>query len=342
MSLKLKDTVQANSSTSSKLLTARNFKIGNTSRSFNGSADVTWTLSDIGAAASSHTHSYLPLTGGTLTGSVTISTDNELIWNRNTDYFKIGFKNTGDSDTDSYGYFKMGDNGNEYFKWQYISGSTTTDIMTLKSDGLRVNGTLVSLSNHTHSYAGSSSVGGVANSAAKWSTARTLTLSGSVTGSVGIDGSANVTLSTVTNHTHDYTISIGRHNEAASGDTANSPSTGLAKGGTKGLYMTETYNDSNTPSSYGNIINISGSGTGQLLCEWSGSDTGIGHLYYRSHRDTSTGGWRPWITILDSNNVGSFACTKSQYDAIISRLNSIDSQLSGVSTALTSLENAVK
>ena len=41
-------------------------------------------------------------------------------------------------------------------------------------------------------------------SASKWATARTITLTGSVTGSVSIDGSANVTLATTTNHTHSY------------------------------------------------------------------------------------------------------------------------------------------
>lgn len=61
--------LSGNASSATKLQNARNFKIGNTSRSFNGTADVTWTLSDIGAAASSHTHSYLPLSGGTVSKS---------------------------------------------------------------------------------------------------------------------------------------------------------------------------------------------------------------------------------------------------------------------------------
>lgn len=48
--------------------TARNITIGNTSKSVNGSDNVAWSLNEIGAAASNHTHSYLPLGGGTLTG----------------------------------------------------------------------------------------------------------------------------------------------------------------------------------------------------------------------------------------------------------------------------------
>ena len=51
--------------------TARTITIGNTGKSVNGSGNVSWSLSEIGAAASSHTHSYLPLSGGTLTGRLT-------------------------------------------------------------------------------------------------------------------------------------------------------------------------------------------------------------------------------------------------------------------------------
>lgn len=51
--------------------TARTLTIGSTGKSVNGSGNVSWTLSEIGAAAASHTHSYLPLSGGTLTGRLT-------------------------------------------------------------------------------------------------------------------------------------------------------------------------------------------------------------------------------------------------------------------------------
>lgn len=54
--------------------TARTITIGNTGKSVNGSANITWSLSEIGAAASSHTHStYLPLAGGAMTGTISSS-----------------------------------------------------------------------------------------------------------------------------------------------------------------------------------------------------------------------------------------------------------------------------
>lgn len=79
---------------------------------------------------------FLPLAGGTMTGSITISTDSVVQWSRNTDYAKIHFKNTGDSDADSYLGFETGDNGNEYFKFSGKSGSTLTQWMSIKSNGV--------------------------------------------------------------------------------------------------------------------------------------------------------------------------------------------------------------
>ncbi|WP_235428296.1 MULTISPECIES: gp53-like domain-containing protein [Xenorhabdus] len=83
----------------------------------------------------------LQRSGGEVTGNITISTDTEIAWRRNTDMAAIGFKNTGDGDIDSYMWFKTADNGNEYFKWQHsLSGGGTTEWMSLKSDNLRVKG----------------------------------------------------------------------------------------------------------------------------------------------------------------------------------------------------------
>lgn len=55
-------------------------------------------------------------------------------WSRNTDYANIGFKNDSDADTDSYLWFKTGDNGNEYFKWLSQNGSTSKELANLRWD----------------------------------------------------------------------------------------------------------------------------------------------------------------------------------------------------------------
>ena len=62
--------LSGNASTATKLQTARTLTIGNTGKSFDGSSNVSWTLSEIGAASSRHTHNYLPLSGGTITGQL--------------------------------------------------------------------------------------------------------------------------------------------------------------------------------------------------------------------------------------------------------------------------------
>lgn len=80
----------------------------------------------------------LQRSGGTVSGDINFDRDTWLGWNRNTDYAKIGFKNEADSDTDSYLWFEVGDNGNEYFKWRRNRGGPKLDLMNLKEDGLSV------------------------------------------------------------------------------------------------------------------------------------------------------------------------------------------------------------
>lgn len=122
--------------------------------------------------------------------------------------------------------------------------------------------------------------------------------------------SANITLSAgdvgaaPANHSHSIIADKGKHNETASGTTPNSPTTGMASS-SAGLYLTRSYADKAAPSTYGNILNVVGTGTGQLFMGWSSKDSTSEHLYYRSHRDTSTGGWGQWNTIIDSSNIGS-------------------------------------
>ena len=72
--------------TTSNWGTARTITIGNTGKSVNGGSNVTWTLSEIGAAAASHSHSYLPLSGGTITGALTssVTTGTHLAGNKGT------------------------------------------------------------------------------------------------------------------------------------------------------------------------------------------------------------------------------------------------------------------
>lgn len=105
-----------------------------------------------GKSDSDHNHDdrYLKLTGGWMSGDINFGGDNKIYWGRNSDSASISFKNDGDGDDDSYMSFVTSDNGNEYFRWSHSSGSTNTEWMALRSDGLRVGGTKVSLEGHSH------------------------------------------------------------------------------------------------------------------------------------------------------------------------------------------------
>lgn len=56
--------------TTNKWGVSRNLTIGNAVKKADGSADVTYSLTEIGAAAANHSHDYLPLTGGNMTGVI--------------------------------------------------------------------------------------------------------------------------------------------------------------------------------------------------------------------------------------------------------------------------------
>lgn len=61
-----------NASTATTLQTPREIKVGNSTKNFDGSNNIEFTLQDIGASPLNHNHdnAYLKLTGGTLTGNV--------------------------------------------------------------------------------------------------------------------------------------------------------------------------------------------------------------------------------------------------------------------------------
>ena len=52
----------------------------------------------------------------------------------------------------------------------------------------------------------------------------------------------------------------------------------------KGLSVYQVYNNG-YPTTYGNVLNIGGTGDGQILAGWSGDNNGIERLYYRNRRD---------------------------------------------------------
>lgn len=173
-----------------------------------------------------------------------------------------------------------------------ISGSGATTVTTDTSGNIVVSSTNTTYSSLKNPNALTISLNGTSQGAYDGSSAKSINITASAIGAAA------------SSHDHNRVTSKGNHAETASGTTANAPTAGMADT-TASMYMTQNNSDSSTPASYGNIINLVGAGTGQLMAEWSGSDSTTGHLYYRSHRDTSTGGWGAWNTIIDSANISS-------------------------------------
>ena len=138
---------------------------------------------------------------------------------------------------------------------------------------------------------------------------------------INISGSA-AKAATATSATSATTATVakdnGTHAETASGTTGNKPTAGMLYD--SGMYMTRTYNDSAAPVSYGNIINVAGGGTGQLLLGWAGDNT-IGDIWYRSHRDTNSGGWSAWKRLAYATEIPSVPTSLKNPNALTMQAN---------------------
>ena len=172
------------------------------------------TLENIGAAAETDLDNYLPLTGGTLRGSVTIGNAGESTYRD----FKIRRKSTSsnlqrdavfttDGESTAIGLSGEPEQGESQTALNYLrlypDRTEMTKALTISSGGTGANTAEQARENlgaasedHTHNYAGSSSPGGAATSANKLATARTITLAGAVNGSATFDGSKNITITT--------------------------------------------------------------------------------------------------------------------------------------------------
>ena len=176
---------------------------GTTAGTFNGSSAVTVNItpSNIGAAAASHTHSYLPLAGDTMTGTISssVKTDTHLAGSKGTaiinstsaagSYTMLAKMNS------TNGYFTIG-SWKTTFNLYYTAKSTvdaginniTKTVMLLDESGNSSFPGTVSAA----SFSGKATSAGTADSASK--VANSLSVQGNGTASFTYDGSAAKTL----------------------------------------------------------------------------------------------------------------------------------------------------
>ena len=130
----------------------------------NGSANAT-TLYENGTrvALSGHTHSYLPLSGGTLNGNLSLEAF-KLYWNGDANGSYISSNGMTDMiyEMRDGHIFRVG--GDEILSIKRYSNYKLQVTGSANATTLYENGTRVALSGHTHNYAGSSSAGGAATS----------------------------------------------------------------------------------------------------------------------------------------------------------------------------------
>lgn len=228
---------------------------------------------------------YLRLTGGWMSGDINFGGDNKIHWKRNSDSASISFKNDGDGDTNSYMSFVTSDNGNEYFRWSHNSDSTNTEWMTLRSDGLRVRGTKVSLEGHTHDDRYYTK----AESNAKYIT----------------DITTSVNKLTFTrngsNIIRDITVNVVH----SQGHLTNIPNKDATTKASPGLLIYDSYEQTIGTNSYSSVLSINTGGTIQIAGNWG--DDHARNLYWRSQSDGNVADypWKSWRTILDSENYSS-------------------------------------
>lgn len=228
---------------------------------------------------------YLRLTGGWMSGDINFGGDNKIHWGRNTDSASISFKNDGDGDANSYMSFVTSDNGNEYFRWSHSSSSTNTEWMALRSDGLRVRGTKVSLEGHSHNdlyYTKAESNAKYITDIATSVNKLTFTKNGS-------------------NITRDITVNV----VYSQGRLPNIPNKDATTKASPGLLIYDSYDQIIGTSTYSSVLSINTGGTIQIAGNWGDDHTR--NLYWRSQSDRNVADypWKSWRTILDSENYSS-------------------------------------
>lgn len=228
---------------------------------------------------------YLKLTGGWMSGDINFGGDNKIHWGRNTDFASISFKNDGDGDANSYMSFVTSDNGNEYFRWSHSSGSTNTEWMALRSDGLRVRGTKVSLEGHTHDDRYYTK----AESNAKYITDITTSVNKLTFTRNGSNIIRDITVNVV--HSQGYLTNI--------------PNKDATTKASPGLLIYNSYEQTIGTNSYSSVLSINTGGTIQIAGNWG--DDHARNLYWRSQSDRNVADypWKSWRTILDSENYSS-------------------------------------
>ena len=300
--------------------TARTLTIGKTGKSVNGSANVSWSFDDIGV---------MPCYKVTSLDCNTIKTTSTYLVKASPT--NAGTTNHGTLKT----YFDIGtpyqlwipDNANIIYKRNYntsndtwtawnttlgnnISGNATTATKaTQDSAGQQINTTYIkglSVSGKTITYTkGDGTTGTITtqdtNTTYSTGTASALGLTKLYTGT-GTATDGTMTQNAINTALNEKANSSHTHNQINSRGNVTAESGVTGRPAVSGLSMTQAYNNG-YPTPYGNVISLKGTGDGQILVGWSGTDGAHAPVYVRSKRDnTSTANWSDWAQLYTTAN----------------------------------------
>lgn len=291
---------------------------GSTIGTFNpktGNSTINITAANIGAAASSHTHNYLPLTGGTITGELSFEpTDSS-------DAAPKIYSSTAEGGVTNLN-FAVADNGNDsfIFRMNYYKntneadrerfiinwyGVTSKAAITAPSFNGNLNGNA-----STASKLGTSTVGGTAKPI--YLNAGTATALSATVGSSSLPVYLNA--GTITQCGTSLGVSI-----TGNSATTNQLNVSVLTSQSLADYKTSGHlyyaGGSNTVSDKPSGVDAFGMFTMQTASGWQGqilmaSNTATS-LYWRTANNNFNGGWRK---ILDSSNYGEYAYSKTDAD----------------------------
>ena len=190
----LQESVSGNAGSADKLSTARTITIGNKSNTFDGSANITYTLAEIGAATSGHTHNYA---GSSSAGGAANSVKTNLIIKLNggtTEGTNLFTFNGSTAKTVNITPSSIGAAASSH--GTHVSLATATPLIASGSGAV---GTSSKQAREDHVHPEQTTITGNAGTATKLETARTITVNGVVKGSASFDGSQNITITTSAN-----------------------------------------------------------------------------------------------------------------------------------------------
>ena len=267
-----------------------------------------------GESAYNSLGNYLPLAGGTMTGAikrnyasastdpvVTVSSNNQDVW-----LWRVSSGNPTYATSADYGFGLMykgtgSDNNNNLILYADNQAGTQVASMTIKQDGSvsfnstpTVGTTAVSLSGHTHSYAGSSSAGGAATSANKLNTD-----AGSATNPVYFSGGVPVACTYSLNKTVPSDAVFTDHTYNFSGTTFYSGNSSNAEHNANNAVKNGNY----YYSSNGPATSLGASTNDGALYVQSYSDSWVGQIAqdYRNGRlfvrGKNNGTWQNWLRV---------------------------------------------